>query len=209
MLTHRFYDQLAAFFHERLGAAAELFVAVGAGETGWDETPPVRTRDTTALTHELARQRVTLGGVGFIDEQGNPLEAPAPRLRVSASFGPGQAVGTLRECGLYADAGPEAGSGILLAYYIHPRLEKTAAGTLTRSIRLDLTPRPGGGGSAVTRYLGNSNSREFHDLENVTGACQVDEIAPDRRVYYATREAALAAGYDFCAFCFGRALSQR
>lgn len=81
--------------------------------------------------------------------------------------------------------------------------------TLERSFRLDLTPKSTGPGQVVTCYLGNSNSQEFHDLGNLTAACQVDEIRFDRRIYFASPEQATALGYEFCAFCFGRELLHR
>ncbi|MDN3522549.1 hypothetical protein [Halomonas ramblicola] len=209
MLTRHFYRFLAARLKGPPLEGGGLFVAVGAGRPDWDQRPPVLHRGREALTAELARRAVGDDGIAFLDDDDRPSDRPTARLRVSATFGPGSGEGSLRECGVFGfDAGPAAGSGVLLAYYVHPVVEKRGDATLTRSIRLDLTPRPGGD-RVDTRYLGNANSRELHDLENLTGACQVDEISPDRRVPYASREEALAAGYDFCAFCFGRELSRR
>lgn len=59
------------------------------------------------------------------------------------------------------------------------------------------------------RYLGNTRSREIHDLENLQPTCQVAEIRVDRRYYFARTDDALAMGYDFCAYCFGAGASQR
>lgn len=60
-----------------------------------------------------------------------------------------------------------------------------------------------------TRYLGNSNSRELHDLTNQKPACQIDEIKPDHRVNFKTQKEALALDYDYCAYCFGKDKSKR
>lgn len=60
-----------------------------------------------------------------------------------------------------------------------------------------------------TRYLGNSNSKELHDLKNQKAACQIDEIRPDHRYNFKTQKEALAMGYDFCAYCFGKDKSKR
>jgi hypothetical protein len=60
-----------------------------------------------------------------------------------------------------------------------------------------------------TRLLGNSGSRELHDLDNEKPACQIVEIRPDRRVYFQTTAQAEKLGYDFCAYCFGRQRSKR
>jgi hypothetical protein len=61
----------------------------------------------------------------------------------------------------------------------------------------------------TARYLGNAHTRELHDLLNVTPYCQIDEIAIDRRFPVRRIEQAEALGYDFCAYCFGRAQSRR
>lgn len=60
-----------------------------------------------------------------------------------------------------------------------------------------------------TRYLGNASTRELHDLKNATPRCQVDEIKPEHRVAFKTEKEALAAGYDYCAYCFGKEKSKR
>ncbi len=54
------------------------------------------------------------------------------------------------------------------------------------------------------RYLGNSAKREVHDLSKTTKRCQLDEIRPDHRVYFKTQKEATEAGYDYCAYCFGK-----
>lgn len=69
---------------------------------------------------------------------------------------------------------------------------------------------PGGPGEEkATRYLGNSSNREVHDLTRRTRRCQIDEIRPDHRVYFKTQKEAVAAGYDYCAYCFGKEKSKR
>lgn len=60
-----------------------------------------------------------------------------------------------------------------------------------------------------TRYLGNSAKRELHDLSKITKRCQLDEIRPDHRVYFKTQKEATEAGYDYCAYCFGKEKSKR
>jgi hypothetical protein len=60
-----------------------------------------------------------------------------------------------------------------------------------------------------TRYLGNSHSRELHDLNNQQPACQIDEIRVDHGVGFNTQKEALALKYDFCAYCFGKDKSKR
>jgi hypothetical protein len=59
------------------------------------------------------------------------------------------------------------------------------------------------------RYLGNSHKLELHDLKNATPRCQIDAIKAEHRVYFTTQKEATAAGYDFCAYCFGKDKSKR
>ena len=59
------------------------------------------------------------------------------------------------------------------------------------------------------RYLGNLNNHELHDMNNAKPGCQIDEIKPARRQYFGTQKEALEAGFDFCAYCFGKSKSKR
>ncbi|MBB3191862.1 hypothetical protein [Halomonas cerina] len=74
----------------------------------------------------------------------------------------------------------------------------------------DLTVDPAkvGGGEAQTRYLGNASTLELHDLENSKPQCRVDTIRAAFRKPYKTQKAAVADGFDFCAYCFGREKSK-
>jgi hypothetical protein len=91
-----------------------------------------------------------------------------------------------------------------------------------REIILDgevCTPPPEGGSApgpqgdpgtiAKTQFLGNSGNREVHDLKNAKKGCGIDRISPDHRVFFRTAEDAIKAGYDCCAYCFGKAKSKR
>lgn len=209
MLTAAFYRVLAARLRVP-GGPNTYVVAVGTGRESWDRRPPAETREVTGLAAEVARQAVPPDGIVFLDESGEPTEEPTPRLRLSARFSAGEAIGTLRESGLFSGGtAEEPGSGTLISYVTHGRIEKTEGMTLSRTFRIDLTPRPFVPGTRVTRYLANTSSEELHDLENTVAACQIDEIRFDRRFYFAGVEEAIAAGYDHCAYCFGRELSTR
>jgi hypothetical protein len=65
------------------------------------------------------------------------------------------------------------------------------------------TPSPRTG-----RYIGNSSKLEIHDSKNVTKRCQVEAIKPEHRVTFKSEKEAAAAGYDRCAFCFGKEKSK-
>lgn len=209
MLTDAFYATLAVSLKERT-EAGDFFIAVGAGDAGWDERWPPPDRRVAALVAEVARREVAAEDVVFLDGSGRPAEGPTPRLAFSVEFQGGEAVGTLRECGLFqGEAGRAAGPDALLSYFRHARIDKAQGSTLVRTVRVDMTPQPVVPGTLETRWLGNTHSEELHDLENTVAACQIDEIRFDHRFYFAGVEEAIAAGYDHCAYCFGRELSTR
>jgi hypothetical protein len=206
MLTDVFYIQLSALIKSEPLGGGSLYLAIGTGEAAWDSTPPLLRRDRTALTAEVARKIVSPEDILYISGTGEVSAQPTSRLRVQATFLAGEGRGTLRECGLLMG---EESNAVLLAYFIHPRVEKLVDGTLLRSIQLDLTPGRPTVQEMPTRYLGNSKTEELHDLENETAACQLNEIRIDRRHFFNSIDEAVGLGYDYCAFCFGRDLSQR
>lgn len=209
MLTRAFYAALAAALRDT-GRTGRFFIAVGAGDPAWDRAPPREDRDVGGLAAELARVPVPPEGMVFLDARGRPSGEPTHRLALSATFAAGEGVGTLRECGLFGGgATSDAGSGTLLSYFAHPRIEKAGEGVLTRTVHVDLEPRPFVPGSRETRFLGNTFTTELHDLDNRQPGCQIGEIRFDRRYYFPTVEDAVAAGYDLCAYCFGRSRSRR
>ncbi len=61
----------------------------------------------------------------------------------------------------------------------------------------------------LKRYLGNSDTREFHDMLNKKPGCRIEEIRSDHRVHFLTEKEATDMGYDYCACCFGKAKSRR
>lgn len=83
-----------------------------------------------------------------------------------------------------------------------------APGTLVyRDIELDVAQSDGC--QLRTRYLGNSSTRELHDLHNEKSACKIAAMRPDHRVYFVSQKQAAALGYDFCAKCYGKHRSTR
>ena len=56
---------------------------------------------------------------------------------------------------------------------------------------------------------GNSDKRELHDLESKKPRCLINKIRPDHQVYFNSEKEAQAAGYDYCAYCFGKDKSKR
>ncbi len=206
MLSNDFFVTLATL----IKGSENLFLAVGSGEPAWDAGLPPDDRGVSRLVHERARRAVAPEDVVFLDPAGQETEVPSPRLRIRAVFAAGEGTATLRETGLFGGpATAAADTGTLLAYYSHPRLGKAPEMTLDRRLTIDLTPKPYAPGARVTRYLGNTRTEEFHDLENLQANCQIEEIRFDRRFYLSGTEQAEALDYDYCAYCFGPELSQR
>ena len=54
------------------------------------------------------------------------------------------------------------------------------------------------------RYLGNTNKKEVHDLDNESTNCQIDEIIhAGHDKPFTSHSSAKSAGYDNCAYCLG------
>lgn len=206
MLTNHFYTTLATLIQGGPLQWGPLSIAIGQGLASWDRTPPLLSRDRTTLTSETARRAIRPEEIEYLTNSDEVSVQPTPRLRVQTTFPAGEGSGTLRECGLFM--GEDHGAA-LLVYFIHPRLEKGPEAELTRSMQLDLTPGRAAAVEIPTRYLGNAYSEEIHDLDNQTDGCQINEIRIDRRHFFNTVEEALNLGYDYCAYCFGRDLSER
>ena len=56
-------------------------------------------------------------------------------------------------------------------------------------------------GQRKARYLGNSKSKEVHDLDNEKAGCRIAEIKEDHKVWFTTLKAATDKGYDPCGHC--------
>ena len=210
MLTEAFYQHLASLIRSEAQGEASLYLAVGTGQASWDTLPPQLERQRLRFNSELARLAVDTTQAVYVTEAGEVSRDPTSRVRVQVNFAADQAIGSIRETGLFGvDATDALGSGQLLSYFAHPRIDKTEEMELERQVTLELFPSRYRLAGHLTRYLGNAVTGELHDLENETGACQIAEIRLDRRHYFDTVEQAVAMGYDFCAFCFGRERSRR
>ena len=204
MLTSAFYQSLASMLAGDATLPGTLFIAVGAVDGDADEPD----RSATHLAAELARRPAET--VEFVDNAGSVSRDPTTRVRFTSRFSPGSDLGEVRECGLFGgDASERPDSGTLFSCFRHEPITVTAGSALDRSIVVDLAPRPLAPGMVPTRWLGNVTSREIHDMEHLTGVCQVAEIRIDNRFYFADVDEARGMGYDPCAFCFGRDQSER
>jgi len=66
-----------------------------------------------------------------------------------------------------------------------------------------------GTNSDAQRYAGNPSTHELHDTQKLTKRCNFGEINPMVLVYFDNTTVAEKAGYDYCAYCFGKAKSKR
>ncbi len=57
----------------------------------------------------------------------------------------------------------------------------------------------------MTKFLGNTNTTEVHNLYNIQVNCQINEIKPEHKKYFNpdTLDQAHREGFDNCAYCIG------
>jgi hypothetical protein len=164
------------------------FWAVGAGDPAWDRAPPASDPHATRLRDEVARVRVEPGDMAFLDAGGRAARGRTARLEVRARFALKEDA-TLREFGIVGgDATERAGSGQMLNYVVHPRLELAAGTRLERRLRFsfDGQPRTGGAGAvdAAAHWLGGQAVAVVEGVGRVTaeslgkaGITTVEELA--------------------------------
>jgi beta-lactam-binding protein with PASTA domain len=134
VVVYRTLDLIARLLSNEPGMRGILFWAVGSGDPSWDANPKTADRNTTSLVHEIFRKPLDLERDVFYD-------ADTHRLTVRVIFEPDEAVGTLREFGLFGgNASPLADSGYLLNYRIHPALEKSDENSLERTLHFTFSP---------------------------------------------------------------------
>jgi hypothetical protein len=163
MLTHNFYRYLAMCIKGDASEQASLSMAIGTGSPTWDLNPPLLRRSIATLTTEVARKPIVQSDIQYLSKPGEVSVEATALIAVASNFLAGEGVGSIRECGIYSGVGEYAR---LIAYFVHPPLEKRASSRLKRNVQLTLTPDRVIAQEIPTRYLGNSNSEEFHDLEN-------------------------------------------
>jgi beta-lactam-binding protein with PASTA domain len=134
VVVYRALDLIARLLSNEPGIKGILYWAVGEGDPSWDADPKTADRNATTLVHEIYRKPLDL-------EQEISYDPETHRLTVAVTFAPDEAVGTLREFGLFGgDASPEPDSGYLINYRIHPAVEKSAANSLQRTLQFTFSP---------------------------------------------------------------------
>ncbi|HEY3079227.1 MAG TPA: hypothetical protein VGM69_04910 [Chloroflexota bacterium] len=134
LIVYRSLDLMAELLAGRPGLGGPLYWAVGRGDPAWDAAPPSADPRARRLVDELFRKPLEAGRDVRYDPATKTLE-----LRVS--FGPGEAVGTLREFGVFAgNATGAPGSGYLINYVAHAAVDKAPAQVLERTLQLVFGP---------------------------------------------------------------------
>jgi len=128
-IVYRALDLIAKLLTNEPGMSGILYWAVGSGLPAWDAAPPSAERSTTKLVNEVYRKRID-------PERDISYDNATHSLTVRVSFAPDEAVGTLREFGLFGgDATDWPDTGDLINYRIHAAVEKTSANSLERTLR--------------------------------------------------------------------------
>ncbi len=131
MIVSRALDLIAGLLANRQGLRGILYWAVGTGDPAWDAAPPAIDPATTELQAEIYRKR--------LDPSQMTYDSSSRTIAVSVVFGPNEAIGTLREFGLFGgDSSPRTGSGFLINYTIHAALQHAAGTSLGRQVHFAL-----------------------------------------------------------------------
>jgi len=131
LIVFRAMDLIAGLLKQQPNLAGLLYWAVGSGDLAWDTTPPQPNLRTTALQKEIYRKRIDAGQMAY--------DPTTKTLTINITFTPDEAVGTLREFGVFGgDAAAWPGSGYLFSYRAHPKIEKASGSILQRQLRLTI-----------------------------------------------------------------------
>lgn len=88
---------------------------------------------------------------------------------------------------------------------VEPRPVYPRRGTMAYRDIVVQAPDTGRAGKRLpTRFLGNSSSRELHDLDNEKKSCHIARIRPDNRYYFRNTLLAEELGFGYCGHCFGK-----
>lgn len=101
------------------------------------------------------------------------------------------------------------GSGQSAPYIDRRVLHPSAGAVVYRDLVVVDEGDSGSDCQLATRLLGNSGTRELHDLDNEQPGCRIAAIRPDHRFYFQSEAQAQRLGYDHCAYCYGRERSER
>ena len=144
MIVLRCRMLLAAFLRNDGGALGVRNLQVGRGLASWDTVPaPMPDPATTNALVDPAPFVVPVASLTlqYLSDADAPVAGPTNRIQITATLGPGQPSPAgqppfpMREFGLFGEI---AGAPFMIDYIRHPLIEKDAAVTLERRVRLVL-----------------------------------------------------------------------
>lgn len=126
LVTYRALDLFARLLANQTGLNGPLYWAVGEGDSAWDAGAPKLDARITRLRREIYRK--ALDPVNEIR-----YDAETRTLHLEIRFESDEAVGTLREFGIFGgDATGAPNSGYLVNYKTHDKIEKKEGDVLER-----------------------------------------------------------------------------
>ncbi len=133
---------LLAGFMKNDAALGIRSLQVGRGDPAWDTTPPPPP-DASAITQLVDSSPFSIPHTDltmhYLNASDEIITGPTNRIEIVATLGPGQPPPTsdsiypLREFGLFGEFN---GTPFMIDYIRHPLIEKDAAVTLERKVRL-------------------------------------------------------------------------
>ena len=132
LITYRALDLFARLLANEPGLNGGLYCAVGSGDAAWDANLPTPDARVTQLVREIYRKPLDLTKAASYD-------ATTHTLTLDITMGAGEAVGTLREFGIFGgDVTAAPDSGFLINYKIHAAIEKKDGDILQRTVEFKL-----------------------------------------------------------------------
>ncbi|MCP5115983.1 MAG: PASTA domain-containing protein, partial [bacterium] len=121
-------EAIADLLSNQTDASGITVMATGSGKPEWDNNPPAQDSTVDSLTTLLARKRIAWPG----QLEYNPR---TQTLHVDVDLDFHESAGVLRELGLF---GGKKGDS-LVAYFVHPPIDKSSPRRLRREVDLALT----------------------------------------------------------------------
>ena len=170
-ITRSVWPLLAGLLCGQEGWQGVRFWAVGEGDPAWDSSPHRASPEVEGLRSEFDRLPVTRGDITFLDAEDRPSERPTPRLEIRLTFRWPDRARSLREFALVGgEADDRAGSGQLVNYVVHRRVDLPAGAALERTLRLTLDDLATGGTSIRTgHWLGGEPVDIVDGVGSATG----------------------------------------
>lgn len=143
-IQNPFSDMLTALCKGEAGFSRIGYLAVGEGLVSWDSSTPPQPYAQTTLEDEYFRKAIPAGDIIFIDPLTNlPTGGtPSSKIEISSLITTTEAVGTMREFGLFGgEATATFDSGQMVNWIIHDRIDKDTSFEIERIVRLEFATR--------------------------------------------------------------------